>query len=51
VGAIGDAATDAIAGLFEGKVAVVLRRYGIDDAGQGTFKRFYGQNIGMFNRH
>lgn len=31
-GAAGDAITDAFAGLFEGKVAVVLERHGIEQA-------------------
>ena len=32
-GAVGDAITDGIAGLFEGKVASVLRRHGVEEAG------------------
>jgi len=31
-GAVGDTTTDAIAGLFEGKAAIALRRYGIEEA-------------------
>lgn len=31
-GAVGDAITDGIAGLFEGKVASVLRRHGVEEA-------------------
>lgn len=31
-GAVGDAITDSVAGLFEGKVAEVLRRHGIEEA-------------------